>query len=388
MSVLQAYMQGRQARQAENQMMRQNMMQQYVQANAGGIFSGDKGALSGLAQYDPMMALDIQGRHSNERRANAAEGRAAEAHNLRLDEYKRGLSKEQAAQDAAELRQAVQLGLAAQTPEQFDQLMAQQPETQQYVGQFENRKQIAQGFLDIADQLEMMAAPKGTDDMREYEFARSQGYQGSFEQWTSGKNRALGGIDDRQEVNVGEAYNPADVVSTIGLLDSIFTSPSLGRITGPIQGGGGNDVDDLNMIQRLMAGPEGLATIEKINQVQSRGWLAARDMLKGGGPITDYESRKAEAAVARMSRAKGEDEFKSALREFREAIADGVKKLQDAGMAPADLQIPPAPWVEQLEAEGPAQAATPAPPAPTGYTQDEWQTIWDLMPEEDRKLFQ
>ena len=37
---------------------------------------------------------------------------------------------------------------------------------------------------------------------------------------------------------------------------------------------------------------------------------------KGGGAITDYESRKAESAMARFSRAQGDAEFKAALKDL------------------------------------------------------------------------
>lgn len=129
---------------------------------------------------------------------------------------------------------------------------------------------------------------------------------------------------------VGDVYDPGEVQGTLDLIDEILNDKSLSRVTGPLQGGGGNDVENFGAIKRAYYGAEGLSVIQKINQLQSRSWLAARAMLKGGGPITDYESRKAEAAVARLSRAQGDAEFVAALKDLQSAIKDGLAKLQGA----------------------------------------------------------
>lgn len=136
-----------------------------------------------------------------------------------------------------------------------------------------------------------------------------------------------------QDVTVGEVYNPSEVDQTIALIEDIMNDPALSRVTGPIEGGGGNDVRELNLMQRTYYGDKGLSVIQKINQLQSRAWMAARQMLKGGGPITDYESRKAEAAVARLERAQGDAEFKAALKDLLDAIKTGREKLEASGGA-------------------------------------------------------
>ena len=65
--------------------------------------------------------------------------------------------------------------------------------------------------------------------------------------------------------------------------------------------------------------------------MQGNAWLGARALLKGGGVITDYESRKAEGAMARLSRAQGDAEFKAALKDLQDALRDGMAKLSGAG---------------------------------------------------------
>ena len=83
-----------------------------------------------------------------------------------------------------------------------------------------------------------------------------------------------------------------------------------------------------------------MATIARIGQLQSNAWLSARAMLKGGGAITDYESKKAEAAVARLERPKDAKEFKQALKDLRDAITEGEAKLKGKGAAPAASPAP------------------------------------------------
>lgn len=131
---------------------------------------------------------------------------------------------------------------------------------------------------------------------------------------------------------VGQVYNPNEIQSVIGMIDSIYNDPNLPSVVGnkAMLLGGGNDPEAMNSMQKFGYGAEGLDTIERIGQLQSNAWLSARAMLKGGGPITDYESRKAEAAVARLGRAKTVEDYQSALKELRDAITEGEAKLRGA----------------------------------------------------------
>ena len=147
---------------------------------------------------------------------------------------------------------------------------------------------------------------------------------------------------------VGQAYNPAEVQGTVDLLGEIKNDPALKNVTGWLMGGGGNDVESLNAAQRAMLGTAGLAVIEKLNQLQSRSWLAAREMLKGGGPITDYESRKAEAAVARLSRVKSHEDMVAALQDLEDAVVSGMEKLSAKGRLNPDDEE----WLKQTLGAG------------------------------------
>ena len=177
--------------------------------------------------------------------------------------------------------------------------------------------------------------PKQTDDMAEYAAAVAQGYGGSLQDWLLEQKKAGA---SSQIVNVGSgpsgpqalaavAMDPQTMISSI---DAIYNDPALPKITGTIEGGGGNDVDQFGIARRLYYGEDGLALIQRVKQLQDTVFMSAREMLKGGGQITDFEGRKAEAAMARMSRAQGEKEFKEALKDLRDAITAGQAKLQAA----------------------------------------------------------
>ena len=66
----------------------------------------------------------------------------------------------------------------------------------------------------------------------------------------------------------------------------------------------------------------------RIDQLQGGAFLQARQLLKGGGAITDYEGQKAEAAFARMNTAQSVEDFNAALDEFNAAVQEGVRKLE------------------------------------------------------------
>lgn len=66
----------------------------------------------------------------------------------------------------------------------------------------------------------------------------------------------------------------------------------------------------------------------KIEQLRGGAFLQARELLRGGGQITDYEGQKAEAAIARLSTAQSEEDFKAALDDFNSAVQEGLAKLE------------------------------------------------------------
>lgn len=99
-------------------------------------------------------------------------------------------------------------------------------------------------------------------------------------------------------------------------IDSLANDPYLSSMVGPVNGRLPNLSGDAARVQG------------KMDQVQGGAFLQARQMLKGGGAITDYEGAKAEAAFARMGAAQSYDDYKAALGEFKDAVNQGYAKLQ------------------------------------------------------------
>jgi len=74
--------------------------------------------------------------------------------------------------------------------------------------------------------------------------------------------------------------------------------------------------------------PESQRVRSKINQLKGGSFLQARDILKGGGAITDFEGQKADDAFNRMNTAQNLEDFNKALDDFNAAVQAGVAKLQ------------------------------------------------------------
>lgn len=103
---------------------------------------------------------------------------------------------------------------------------------------------------------------------------------------------------------------------TVKLIDEVLTDRALAQSVGSIQG-------------NLPSIRQGSIDFDKrVEQLKGRAFLDARQMLKGGGAITDYESTKAEMAIARLDQAQSEDQFKAALKDFRDAVTEGYAKME------------------------------------------------------------
>jgi hypothetical protein len=83
----------------------------------------------------------------------------------------------------------------------------------------------------------------------------------------------------------------------------------------------------------------------KIDKLKGSSFLQAREMLRGGGQITDFEGQRAEAAIARLSTAQNEEDFKDALDEYNSAVQEGLKKLE--AVAAGNLDFGKTPTADQ-----------------------------------------
>lgn len=360
---------------------RERDVRETYRQHGAGILAGNQNALNALAAVDPMGAFNVQAQRQSLALRQRQEDRLSADFKMRVAEHKANLTAAEAKAQAAAIERGVRAASAAQTPEEWDRLAVQFGQDE-LVGQFANKDALLRQYMTVAEILAADEGPKpdyvqidgqlvdrnapggpavvpvdglspkgpewraatpkeaarygataGQFNIKTGEFKRTPADKGMRLE-SDGKGGFVlvqgEGAAAGDSPSVGDVYDPGEVVGTVGLIDEILNDPALPRVTGPIQGGGGNDVDDFGIGRRTYYGDDGLAVVQKINQLQSRAWLAARAMLKGGGPITDYESRKAEAAVARLSRAQGDAEFKAALKDLRDAITEGMAKLESA----------------------------------------------------------
>jgi hypothetical protein len=374
---------GMAVRSQQNALAQQENLSNLYRTQGAQILAGDQQALNALAGIDPNAALGVQ---------QGRLGMDATRHGMKMDEANLGLRQQElaitkenarmrglefaaqmdaqtAAQTAAELERAIAMGSQAQTPEQWDAVMAQLGEDgQQYVGQFENRDMIIAGALGLKEALAMGAG--GQDMPADFQSLRLRAeasglqegtpeYQDFMRQGSGGglpaafvaldlQAKAAGfepGTPDYQEfmatrgaglqaqakvegTAAGEAVTGlgsaiAKGEQALALIDQVANDPSLPSILGIIQGnipagtpfiGGGQAGADLGV---------------KIEQLQGQVFLEAFESLKGGGAITEIEGQKAERAKARLQRTQSPEAYRAALGELRDVIENGMIRAQE-----------------------------------------------------------
>jgi hypothetical protein len=140
------------------------------------------------------------------------------------------------------------------------------------------------------------------------------------------RDKALGREQGKMAADV--PAQAAGIAESVRIVDAILTHPSLPTAVGPVQG----------RLPSVTAGSRDFD--ERVEQLKGRAFLQARQELKGGGQITDFEGARAEAALVRASQAKSEEDFKAALKEFRDALMRGYELLaqQSGQTVPAPAQ--------------------------------------------------
>jgi len=84
---------------------------------------------------------------------------------------------------------------------------------------------------------------------------------------------------------------------------------------------------------------KGRDALARFKQLSGEAFLEGRTMLKGGGAITDFESAKAEAAIARLERSLNEEEAKAALNDFKDSVRAGLEKLRARAGSPQRIRL-------------------------------------------------
>ncbi|WHO73950.1 lytic murein transglycosylase [Rhizobium sp. BT03] len=158
------------------------------------------------------------------------------------------------------------------------------------------------------------------------------------ENYEAAKDTAQGSTEGKA---AGEAVSslPADLMQadqTIKNIDQLLTSKGLDSIVG--------SVDQFRPSWTM--GADGRDALTRLKQLQGGAFLQAYGLLKGGGQITEVEGGKAQDAMARMDRSLDETHFRAALKDFRDAVEQGVAKMKErakvaAPSAPADPAVVP-----------------------------------------------
>lgn len=147
-------------------------------------------------------------------------------------------------------------------------------------------------------------------------------------------DKAGGTVEGKSEAEAAVSLSGARKVATQikDQIDDVLNDPNLDSAVGSIQG-------------RLPSFRQGSIDFDKkLERLQGQAFLQAREFLKGQGQITDFESKRAEAAMVQLSTAQSEDQFRAALREFKDAVDSGLQKVEAmAGTKsgqPGGLQAP------------------------------------------------
>lgn len=263
---------------------------------------------------------------------------------------------------------------------------------------------------------------KSTDDIREFEYARRNGFQGQFDAWIAQKRRKeleFGktgavfqgqdgqfytiqfGSDGQRRIEPvtrdGVPLRPAKGVKQVGdeLVDIGTGAPvrnvapqienkeaaeEIGKRRGQAIGDLPRIIDNaqqaVDTIQQIrnhpgkkygigvpgvlgpIPGTDQAGFIDLVDQAKGKAFLEAFNSLRGGGQITEVEGKKATDAIARLQRARKPADFDKALSDLEAVIQAGLIRAYRS----AGARPPQGPTVEVPAA--PAAAPPQAPPVP------------------------
>lgn len=255
------------------------------------------------------------------------------------------------------------------------------------------RKEWAQSYMVTPEDV-LPKAAKQTDDIQEFEYAKKNGFGGSFADWMKQKAAKAGGAESSYftpvstSQGIGSFNNRAGTFELLGGPNGAYLPPAIdpraqgtvadakaaGSAQGEVRGKAAANLPStlstaqysMDVIDKLLAHPgremmtgkSSILMMDKIpgtdardaralhDQVTGQAFLQAFETLKGGGQITETEGQKATQAIARLSTAQTDEAYADALRELKVILKKGVENSK-----------------RRAGAESTVAPATPAPPA-------------------------
>lgn len=331
-----------------NQQRQQNALAGFMRDNGAALMQGDQNALAQFAQYDPMAAFDMMNRQQDRQwrqedrsyqreRDQRQDSRQDQEWQWKVQEYAAQKSAAERAAEAQQIEDAVKMGLAAPDAATWD-AMVTQAGAPDLVGQFDNRQAIGNRYLSVAEILKGQQPGSGAEyglnpiygrdpdgnvtimqlgkDGRAVTTKMPEGVTPDLgvQSQERAAGTARGKAEGEAQSQLPGAYTEANHV--IGMVDELIADPYLKDMVGPVNSRLPNASGDAARVQSRM------------DQVAGQGFMAARQFLKGQGQITDFESRRAEAAMARLNAAQSYGDYVDALREFQDAVRVGVMKAE------------------------------------------------------------
>lgn len=354
MSILESFLAGKEARRVADAAEQINAMNAFIGQNGAALMGGDQNAMAQLAGFGPQglqMAMGMQGDLAAQERqakmdAMAMEDRAYgrerdkisdlredQQWEMQMAEYKKGLSAEEAAAEAAQLEEAAKMALTATSPEQWDQL-AQENGAPELVGQFENREAVAARFMSMAEVLKSQEAEKPdlTTSQKDYKFYEAQEIAAgrtplSFNDWDLQSRKAsatnvtttVGGATPEATAAFNKGVKSDNVNEVISDIEATMAGATL-----PTSGLGGSL---LASVPGTAAG-DIAANLNTLKAAASFSSLQAmRDASKTGaalGAVSDTEIKLLGAELASLEQSQSPEQFARNLKRFQKVYNEIV----------------------------------------------------------------
>jgi len=254
-----------------------------------------------------------------------------------------------------------------------------------------DRMQAEQGLNTQKQLIDYRNQTSQTDDIREFQYAKNNGFSGGFQDWMKQKRDMNGqtaqqitwGTDDKGNYVPMQASRDGKLVASqmpqgvtpvpaeiLALRKAAATEQgqAVGKAKAELPAVEANAklmIDAINAVEKdpylprmtqglsswlLNVSPEARASQARIDQVQGKAFLQAYAGLRGGGAITEAEGAKATASISRLqSMQVGTEEYKRALADVRkevEALVDLARRKAAAGEPSYSVRPQPSPTAQ------------------------------------------